>query len=64
MKEPESFWLIFDPLDGPHFFRSKGEAMKMYKKWEKEAEQSSFDSFWEMSEPVEYRKTDKEKKNV
>jgi hypothetical protein len=52
-------WVIFDPLDGPHLFRSKNEAWKTYRQWEKEAEKADFeDSFWDMSEPTEYKRTD------
>lgn len=58
---PKSIWIIFDPLDGPHLFRSKKEAWKTYKQWQKEAEKlqeegNSHDSFWDMSEPTQYKK--------
>jgi hypothetical protein len=54
---PKSVWIIFDPMDGPHLFTSKLKAEKQYKKWEEEAEaeNSSIDSFWDMSEPTEYQ---------
>jgi len=53
----KSIWVIFDPLDGPHMFRSKMSAWKTYMKWKKEAEKADFeDSFWDMSEPTEYIK--------
>ncbi len=54
MKEPESIWIIFDPLDGPHLFVSKTQAWKQYTRWMDEADQ--WDSVWDMSEPTEYRK--------
>lgn len=53
MKKPKSIWIILDPLDGPHTFTSYAEAIRIYKKWEREAD-SAIDSFWDMSEPLEY----------
>ena len=51
---PKEIWIIFDPLDGPHIFRSQSAAFKTYKKWKKEAQYSAVDSFYEMSEPIRY----------
>jgi len=56
---PKSIYIIFDPLDGPHVFRSSKKAWGTYKKWKKEAEKGElegemWDSFWDMSEPQEY----------
>jgi hypothetical protein len=59
---PKSIWVIYDPLDGPHLFRSKREAWRTYNAWHKEAEEDGiYDSFWDMSEPTEYtRKVNKQ----
>lgn len=57
LRVPEVIWVIFDPLDGPHYFKSEKAARKTYKKWGKEAENRLSDSFWDMSEPEEYRRT-------
>ena len=54
----KEIWIIFDPLDGPHIFRSKRDAIKTYNKWKDEAEDDVFDSFWEMSEPTRYVRDD------
>jgi hypothetical protein len=41
-------------MDGPHLYRSKRDALKDWKKWEKEAKSSHWDSFWEMMGPAKY----------
>lgn len=50
----KEIWVIFDPMDGPHIFRGKIEAWKMYDQWEKEARDSYSDSFWDMTQPTKY----------
>ena len=55
-KTPKSIWIIFDPLDGSHIFKSKEAAKRQWEKWFKEAGNDVSDSFWDMSEPTEYRK--------
>ena len=56
MKTPKAVWIVQDPMDGPHIFRSKKEAWKTYKKWGREAKDKCWDSFWDMTEPTEYRR--------
>jgi len=54
---PRHIWLIHDPLDGTHLFRSKREAVAAWKRWEKEAsskESGYYDSFWDMKGPAKY----------
>lgn len=51
---PKELFIIFDPLDGPHVFRNKREANKAYAEWEEEAANDSDDSFWEMSKPQKF----------
>jgi hypothetical protein len=51
---PKSVWLIFDPCDGPHLFRSQEDAEEMMKKWEKEAQGKNYDSYWDMVGPIRY----------
>jgi hypothetical protein len=53
-KCPTIFWLIHDPMDGPHLFKSENAAWRQYEKWKKEAKDDVHDSFWDMSEPVKY----------
>lgn len=55
MKSPKNVWIIFDPMDGPHIFRSEEQAKRTYRRWAKDAE-SCFDSFWDMSEPIKYER--------
>lgn len=56
MRKPKRMFLILDPLDGPHVFQSASAAWKCYKQWYKEAKRDghTYDSFWDMSEPLEY----------
>lgn len=56
MKKPKLIWIILDSLDGVHVFGSERSAWKTYKKWETEAnkDMGGLDSFWNMSEPIEY----------
>ncbi len=64
MKKPKSIWIILDPLDGTHVFTTEYSAWKTYNQWKKEAIEDTFntnrdafwDSFWEMSKPIEYVK--------
>ena len=54
-KFPKEIWIIFDDQDGPHIFKTKKEAYKTYKKWERECHKSYIqDSFFNMSEPTKY----------
>lgn len=55
MKEiANEIWVIFDPLDGPHIFRSKAGAEAQYEQWRRAAGGVPHDSFWDMSKPVRY----------
>lgn len=54
MKKPKAIWIILDPLDGIHVFKSEKEARATFKRWEKEAGNDIFDSFWDMSKPIKY----------
>ena len=53
-KSPKSVWIIFDPLDGPHLFLSEKSASKTMRKWAEEASNDMYDSFWDMTGPLEY----------
>jgi len=57
---PKKIYIIFDPTDGPHVFKTKEKAWKTWEKWREEAEndgyQRIYDSFWEMFPPEEYIK--------
>lgn len=57
-KVPKSIWVIFDPLDGPHLYTSEKSAKREWNKWFREAsnDNDTRDSFWDMSDPTEYRK--------
>lgn len=57
-KPPREIWLIHDPLDGPHLFRTKKEADEMMQEWEKEAADQYWDSFWDMLGPIRYIRAD------
>lgn len=61
-RRSKSIWIILDPLDGPHLFTSEKSAINTFKQWEKEAQDESWDSFWDMSEPTEYIIKDKDGK--
>ena len=52
-------WIIFDALDGPHVFRSMKAALKEYGCWNRQAVKrgDTYDSFWDMSEPVRYERS-------
>jgi len=59
MNKPHTLWVILDELDGPHLFRYKRDAWRMYRKWERGAKANrdtygGHDSFWDMSEPLKY----------
>ncbi len=54
MRTPKNVWVIFDPMDGPHLFKSKKEAQRVHEKWGRDASSNPHDSWWDMSEPVEY----------
>ncbi|MEK6878321.1 MAG: hypothetical protein AABY22_01865 [Nanoarchaeota archaeon] len=53
---PKEIYLITDPLDGPHLFRTKKEAINILKQWHKEAIKNGYsdDSYWEMTGPHKY----------
>lgn len=55
MKPPKYFFIIIDPLDGPHLFKSMEKAKAKMKKWEKGAQDSIHDSYWDMKGPYCYR---------
>ncbi|MEE9214825.1 MAG: hypothetical protein V3U54_08545 [Thermodesulfobacteriota bacterium] len=59
MRIPEKVWIVFDPMDGPHVFKSRREAEKTMRKWEKEAKDKNWDSYWEMSDLIEYNYGDR-----
>ncbi len=56
IKVANEIWIIFDPLDGPHLFKTAKAANRQYKAWLEEAEELEdvFDSFWDMSKPTRY----------
>jgi hypothetical protein len=56
MKTPKSVYIVLDPLDGPHLFRTEKEAISLLKQWHKEAKKHGYydDSYWEMTGPHEY----------
>jgi hypothetical protein len=54
MRNPKRVFIILDPLDGPHIFQSAKAAWRCYRSWAKEAKHRSYDSFWDMSEPLEF----------
>ena len=58
MKIPKQIWIIFDPLDGPHLFKSEQAAKKQLAIWQDEAE-TYIDSVWDMTNPVQYKRVDK-----
>jgi len=62
-RKPKRLWVIFDPLDGAHLFLTENAAKKQLRQWEKEAE-TSYDSVWDMSDPVEYALMPNEKVRV
>lgn len=51
---PTEIWMIVDPCDGPHIFRSKSEATKTLTIWRKEAKNNHYDSSWDMTGPFKY----------
>jgi len=55
---PKSIYIIFDPTDGPHVFKTKEKAWRTWDKWREEAENDGYariyDTFWEMFPPQEY----------
>lgn len=56
MKQPKSFWIVLDPLDGPHLFASRKECENNLNRWKKDANGYPHDSYWDMTGPLEYRK--------
>lgn len=65
MELPKEFWIVLDPMDGPHVFRTRKEAMKTLKRWEKEAEEYAFvDSYWDMTGPLRYILAPKQKMHI
>lgn len=58
-RTPKEVYIIFDPLDGPHLFRSRSEAEKAFQQWKREAKDNTYDSFWEMSNIITYHRESK-----
>jgi predicted CoA-binding protein len=56
-KALKQLWVIYDPIDGAHFFSSEKKAMDTLKKWKEEAEDDYLDSVWNMSGPFKYTLT-------
>jgi hypothetical protein len=51
---PPELWIVIDPCDGPHIFKSEKEAKRTMKEWEKEAKDVAADSYWDMTGPFRY----------
>jgi hypothetical protein len=58
MKNIKEIWIVDDPLDGPHIFRTKKQAEAKLKKWEREAHGEIMDSVWDMTGPFRFIKVD------
>jgi hypothetical protein len=54
----KEIWIIDDPLDGMHIFRSKKEADKQLEKWMKESKGNANDSVWDMTGPYKFIRID------
>jgi hypothetical protein len=54
----KELWLIDDPLDGMHIFKSKIKAMKQLKKWREEAYDDPNDSVYDMTGPYRFIRVD------
>lgn len=55
MQIPEEIYVIFDLIDGPHFYKSETQALRDLKKWQEESNSDPFDSVWDMKGPFKYK---------
>jgi hypothetical protein len=55
MKKSKSIFIVLDPMDGPHVFKSLLEATRTMRKWAREAKDVYHDSYWDMSSILEYK---------
>jgi hypothetical protein len=55
----KEIWIIDDPLDGIHVYKSSIAANKDLLKWRKQARDDMEDSVWEMKGPFKFIRTDK-----
>lgn len=51
---PKTIWVVHDPDGGPHFFLTKREAEKQYKKWKTHHLYNKNVEFEKMSKPLKY----------
>ena len=51
---PKTIWVVHDPNGGPHFFLTKREAEKQYKKWKVNHLYTKNVEFEKISKPLKY----------
>lgn len=51
---PKTIWVVHDPSGGPHFFLSKREAEKNYKRWKAQHLNDKNEKFEKISKPLKY----------
>lgn len=51
---PQTIWVVHDPTGGPHFFLTKREAEKQYKKWKVKHLYDKNEEFERISKPLKY----------
>lgn len=51
---PKTIWVVHDPTGGPHFFLTKREAEKQYKKWKVKHLYNKNEDFEKISKPLKY----------
>lgn len=51
---PKTIWIVHNPSGGPHFFLTKREAEKQYKKWKVKHLYDKNEEFEKISKPLKY----------